>query len=116
MRFGTKATGISRQFSDFTSTASSKHTGPKNMTLIPGIYAELEVTKCMLKVMDAIHAPVNFDIIDKFSFANSTHKEQIKKNPCIMVGNLGGPGARYIENTLFYKYLGLYVNGNHMPK
>lgn len=113
-RFAKKATGISRQFSDYTYTASTKHTGPKDVTLIPGIYVGPEVTKCMLKVMDAIHAPVNFDIIENFSFANSTHKEQIKKNPCIMVGNLGEPGARYIENTLFYKYLDLYVNGNYL--
>ena len=65
----------------------------------------------MLKVMEAIHAPINFDIIDNFSFENLDHKNKVKKNPCIMVGNLGEPNARYIENTKFYKWLDLYVNG-----
>lgn len=65
----------------------------------------------MLKVVEAIHAPINFDIIDNFSFDNMEHREKIKQNKCIMVGNLGEPNARYIENTKFYKWLDLYVNG-----
>jgi isocitrate/isopropylmalate dehydrogenase len=112
-RFAKRSPQLSRAFSsDYTYTASISRGGPKTVTLIPGIYVGPETTKCMLKVMDAIHAPVNFDIIDNFSFGSSEHREKIKKNPCIMVGNLGEPGARYIENTKFYKHLDLYVNGN----
>lgn len=66
----------------------------------------------MLKVMDALGAPVNFDIIDNFAFENIAHRDLVKKNPCVIVGNLGEPQLRYIENTKFYKWLDLYVNGN----
>ena len=66
----------------------------------------------MLKVMDAIKAPLNFDIIDNFSFEKTAHKDLIKKNPCVMVGNLGEEGLRYIENTRFYRWLDLFVNGS----
>lgn len=110
-RFAKRATLFNRAFSDYTYTASITHSGPRQVTLIPGIYVGPETTEVMLKVMDAIHAPVNFDIIDNFSFENANHRDQIKKNACIMVGNLGEPGARYIENTKFYKWLDLYVNG-----
>ena len=65
----------------------------------------------MLKVMEAIHAPINFDIIDHFSFENLQHRDLIKKNQCVIVGNLGEEGARYIENTRFYKWLDLFVDG-----
>lgn len=65
----------------------------------------------MLKVMEAIHAPINFDIIDHFSFENVQHRDLIKKNQCVIVGNLGEEGARYIENTKFYKWLDLFVDG-----
>jgi hypothetical protein len=68
--------------------------------------------ECMLKVMDAIHAPINFDIIDNFVFDNPQHRDLIKKNACILTGNLGEAGSRYVENTKFYKFLDLYVNGS----
>ena len=61
--------------------------------------------------MEAIHAPVNFDIIDNFSFDNAEHRERVKKNSVIMSGNIGELGSRYIENTKFYKWLDLFVNG-----
>lgn len=66
----------------------------------------------MLKVLEAVHAPINCDIIDNFSFDNLKHRDLLKKNPCVIVGNLGEQGNRYIENTKFYKYLDLFVNGN----
>lgn len=65
----------------------------------------------MLKVMEAIHAPINFDIIDNFCFDTPEHRERLKKNQCIMVGNVGETGSRYIENTKLYKSLDLFVNG-----
>lgn len=68
----------------------------------------------MLRVMEAIHAPLNFDIIDNFSFENIKHRDLIKKNQTIICGNLGETGSRYIENTKFYKWLDLFVNGSFM--
>lgn len=111
-RFAKRVPQVSRSFSsDYTYTASITHRGPRDVTLIPGIYVGPETTRCMLKIMEAIHAPVNFDIIDNFSFANAEHRERVKKNSCIIVGNVGEPHSRYIENTKFYKWLDLYVNG-----
>lgn len=72
--------------------------------------------EALLKVMDAIKAPINFEIIENFTFDNPKHREQVKKNQCILVGNLGETGGRYIENTKFYKYLDLYVNVVHLQK
>ena len=65
----------------------------------------------VMQVMEEVGAPINFDIIDHFSFNNAQHKEQLKKNQVIMVGNVGEEGARYIENTKLYKMLDLFVNG-----
>lgn len=110
-RFAKRSPKLARSFADYTYTASITHAGQRQVTLIPGIYVGPETTKHMLKVMDIIHAPVNFDIIDNFSFGSAEHREKIKKNACLMVGNLGEPEARYIENTKFYKWLDLYVNG-----
>ena len=65
----------------------------------------------MIEVVEAIKSPIHFDIIENFSFDNPEHREKVKKNKALVVGNLGESGNRYIENTKFYKWLDLYVNG-----
>jgi isocitrate/isopropylmalate dehydrogenase len=110
-RFAKRAPCLARSFSDYTYTASVTNHGMRNVTLIPGVYIGPETCRSMLNVIEAVHAPINFDIIDNFCFSNAEHKEKIKKNQTIMVGNLGESNARYIENTKFYKWLDLYVNG-----
>lgn len=65
----------------------------------------------MLKALEAINTPVEFDIIDNFSFEKLEHREKVKNNQCVLVGNLGEGTMKYIENTRFYKWLDLYVNG-----
>lgn len=65
----------------------------------------------MRRVLDAMRAPITFETIENFSFDNPEHRERLKKNPSILCANLGEPNHRYIENTKFYKWLDLYVNG-----
>lgn len=107
---------MSRSVADYTYSASVSSFGPKHATVIPGSFIGPEVTNCMLKVMDAARAPVNFDIIDNFSFDNKLHRQLIKKNQMVLVGNIGEQGSKYIENTDFYKYLDLYATVVHLFK
>lgn len=113
-RFARRVPALSKSFSaDYSYCASITHQGVRNVTLIPGVFVGPEVCKSMMEVVEASHAPVKFDVIENFSFSNPEHKDRIKKNQSIIVGNLGESNARYIENTKFYKWLDLYVNGRN---
>ena len=65
-----------------------------------------------MDVFAAVHAPVNFDVIENFKFSNPNCRRKLKNNPFIMIGNVGEEGNPFIENTPFYKYLDLYANSN----
>lgn len=70
----------------------------------------------MLKVIEAAKVPIEFDTIENFCFDNQQHRDLLRKNQCIVVGNIGEEKSRYIENTKLYKYLDLYVNVVHLKK
>lgn len=69
----------------------------------------------MVSIFDAANVPVIFDRIDNFSFEDSTSREKLKKNNCILLGVMvpeKGVKAKYNDNHKFYKYLDLYANVN----
>lgn len=85
----------------------------RTVTLIPGQFIGPEVTKSVLDIFAASQAPVNFDVIENFSFKDTASRELLKKNKNILVGNAGTPGSKYVENTALYRYLDLFVNGKN---
>lgn len=66
----------------------------------------------VLKVLEASQAPLKFDIIENFRFDDPDHKEKMLKNNSLLVGNLGKPGSKYVENTKFNKDLDLGIHSN----
>lgn len=89
----------------------------KRITVIPGIYIGPEVTSncrpnldSVLKCFEACNVPVELDILENFSFDNEDHKKALLKNKYLLVGNLGVPGSKYIENTKVNKYLNLHFH------
>lgn len=68
----------------------------------------------MLEVLKAANAPLQYDLITNFSFDNEECRQQVLKNPYLLVGNLGSPGSKYVENMRFYKALDLSVHMTHL--
>lgn len=62
--------------------------------------------------MEACNTPVTFDIIDKIDVSNPEDKVKLMKNDVLLVGNLGVPGSKYIENMKIYKALDLRVHSS----
>ena len=91
------------------STPTAQH-----VTVIPGYYIGPELTNNVIKCFNAAEIPLNFDVISHFDFVNNKHKELLKKNKYILLGNLGQKGSRYIEHLDFYKYLNLFARVTHI--
>ena len=60
--------------------------------------------------------PVELDIIENFDFEHEAHKKALLKNKYLLVGNLGVPGSKYIENTKVNKYLNLHFHSKNLIK
>lgn len=60
--------------------------------------------------MKATGAPVEFDIIEDFKFDDEACKTKLNSNPYLLVGNLGTPGSKYLDNPKCYKFLNLQVS------
>lgn len=84
-----------------------------DVTLIPGTFIGPEVTKSVMEIFSAGLVPVNFQMIEDFCWDNQNHRQKLKNNQAILIGNLGEAGDRYIENVNFYKHLDLYVKVLH---
>jgi len=65
-----------------------------------------------MDVFQAANAPVNFQVIPNFSFNDPECRRKLKNNRHILIGNVGNPGNKFVENTPLYKYLDLFVNSN----
>lgn len=91
------------------STPTAQH-----VTVIPGYFIGPELTNNVMQCFDAAEIPLNFDVISHFDFVNNNHKELLKKNKYILLGNLGQKGSRYIEHLDFYKYLNLFARVTHI--
>lgn len=57
---------------------------------------------------------MQYDIIRDFSFEDEACRQQVLKNDYLLVGNLGAPGSKYVENMRFYKALNLSVHMTHL--
>ena len=66
-----------------------------------------------MDIFEAAHTPVTFDVIENFSFKDPESRRLLKNNKHILIGNVGTPGSKYVENIAFYKYLDLFVNGKN---
>jgi len=65
----------------------------KKVTLIPGVGIGKEISDCVLRVNDALKPPIDWNIINNFSFEDDSYL----KNSCIM------KGPRVVENTNNHK-------------
>jgi hypothetical protein len=83
------------------------------VTLIPGTFIGPEVTTSVRDIFAASLCPVTFQTIEDFHWDNLSHRNKLKNNPAVLIGNLGEAGDRYIENVNFYKHLDLYVKVLH---
>lgn len=106
----------SRTFQRHTSTFLHHPDTPtaQHVTVIPGFYIGPELTNSVIECLDAAEVPLNYDIITHFDMANGEHKELLKKNKFILLGNLGQKGSRYVEHLDFYKYLNLFARVTHL--
>ena len=68
----------------------------------------------VIQVLEAANCPLEFDIIDNFSMDNPEHKKLLKKNQNILIGNVGSPGSKYVENRPLYKFLDLNIKGEFL--
>lgn len=57
---------------------------------------------------------MQYDVLSEYSFDDPASRERIMKNPYLLVGNLGLPGGKYVENVRFYKSLDLAVHMTHL--
>lgn len=111
--------GIARNFGaqpTFTYFKNPTENLTRRATLVPGIFIGPELTESVLECLEACHTPLKFDCIANFSFENEDCKEKLLKNPYLLVGNLGTPGSKYIENMKCYKHLDLSIHSNLTPK
>jgi hypothetical protein len=76
------------------------------------------VIDSLVQVFDAVNAPVNWNLIENFSFDDPRCKELLKNNKYIMVGNMikDKTSAMYTYKTPFYKYLDLFVSRKSLFK
>lgn len=86
----------------------------QHVTVIPGYYIGPELTNAVIECLDAAEVPLNYDILTHFNMANGEHKQLLKKNKFILLGNLGQKGSRYVEHLDFYKYLNLFARVTHL--
>lgn len=61
-------------------------------------------------MFNAVDAPIEWDLIENFSFEDSESKRLLRSNPNILVGNLGHAGQRLVYKTPLYRYLDLFVH------
>jgi hypothetical protein len=62
-------------------------------------------------VLQAANAPLTYDVIENFTMEDESCKAALEKNRYILIGNVGKPGSRYVENTPLYSHLDLYARG-----
>jgi isocitrate dehydrogenase (NAD+) len=65
----------------------------QTVTLIPGIGIGPEITRIfyfnlesVIDVFEAANVPVNFDVINDFTFENIQKRDLLKRNKCILLG------------------------------
>lgn len=61
----------------------------KEVTLIPGKFIGPEVVDSVVEIFEAAKCPVDFQVIDKFDFNNTSHRQKLRQNKAILLGNLG---------------------------
>ena len=84
------------------------------VTLIPGISIGPEITNSVQKIFKTAEVPIEFEKIPDFDFSNSVHRQQLKKNKYLLVGNIGHTNSKTLEHLQFYKYLNLYSRVTHL--
>lgn len=89
-------------------------TAKRNVTLIPGIAIGPEITNSVLQIFKAANVPITFDIINDFDFKKQTHREALKKNRYLLIGNTGSKDSPVLEHLEFYKFLNLYARVVHL--
>ena len=90
----------------------------KKATLLPGVMIGPELVDAVQKVFEAAKVPVEFDVIDNFNLLNANHKERLKKNSYILMGNTANMGSMKIEHLEFYRFLDLnarIVHAHNFP-
>jgi hypothetical protein len=69
----------------------------------------------VVQVFAAANAPVNWNLIENFSFDDSRSRELLSNNKYIMVGNMiKNQDAQYTYKTPFYKHLDLFVSRKNL--
>lgn len=81
---------------------------PHRATLIPGRFIGPELTGAVQKVLEAAEAPVEFDVLEDFDFANEAQRQALRKNRFILAGNTASRSGVGFEHTELYRFLGLY--------
>ena len=85
----------------------------KSVTLLPGVLIGPEITDCVKQVFRAAKIPIHFDILEDFDFKRPDHKEALKKNKYLLMGNTGRKGSMTLEHTEFYRFLDLQARVVH---
>jgi len=112
---GSVSRALARRFSGtFTYFCNPGESLSKRATVIPGTFIGPELINSVMEVLKAAKVPMQFDIINDFSFDNEECRQKITKNPYLLVGNLGHAGSKYVENIKFYKALELSVHMTHL--
>lgn len=86
----------------------------RNVTLLPGIAIGPEIVNSVLKIFNTAQVPVQFDILNDFDFKNSAHRDALKRNRYILIGNTGSKDSPVLEHLEFYKFLNLYARVVHL--
>lgn len=82
---------------------------PRNYQYPP---CELE---SVMEVFEAANVPVQFDVINDFTFEDISNRRILHKNKCILLGVMvpeKGVNPKYNDNHKFYQHLELFANIN----
>lgn len=60
------------------------------VTLLPGVGIGPEITNSVKRIFETAQVPIDFDIIKDFDFSETSHRQQLKKNKYLLLGNIGG--------------------------
>ena len=90
------------------------HTAKRDVTLLPGIAIGPEIIDSVLQVFKTANVPVSFDILSDFDFRNESHRDALKKNRYLLIGNTGSKDSPVLEHLEFYKFLNLYARVVHI--
>ena len=86
----------------------------KTVTLLPGIGIGPEIIKSLQDIFTVAKVPVQFDVVGDFDFENKQHKQALKKNKYLLIGNTGSQDSPLCEHLELYKYLDLYARVVHL--